>query len=146
MVWSLDAHNDTLPGLLARLRDYAHDVLHTTGRPVHFRVGEAPAVELPAAVRRQLYLIYKEALHNILKYAPAGAPVTIGLRHTADHLELTVENDGPVAVAGAVVPAGRTSGHGLRTIRERAAALHGQATAEARPEGGFAVRVSVPLR
>ena len=146
VVWSLDAHNDTLPGLLARLRDYAHDVLHATGRPVHFQAGEAPAVELPAAVRRQLYLIYKEALHNILKYAPAGAPVTIGLSHTANHLELTVENDGPAPVPGAVAPAGRTSGHGLRTIRERAAALHGQATAEARPEGGFAVRVSVPLR
>ncbi len=146
VVWSLDAHNDTLPGLLARLRDYAHDVLHPTGRAVHFRTGAVPAVELPAAVRRHLYLIYKEALHNILKYAPAGTTVTIGLHHAADHLELTVENDGPAPAPGAPVAGGRTSGHGLRNIRERAAALQGHATAEARPEGGFAVRVQVPLR
>ncbi len=149
VVWSLDAHNDTLPGLLARLRDYAHDVLHPTGRPVHFRAGEVPAIALPPDVRRHLYLIYKEALHNIVKYAPAGAPVTIGLRYTADRLELTVENDGPasgLSVPGAAAFAGRTSGHGLRNIQERAAALRGHATTEARPEGGFAVRVSVPLR
>ena len=146
VVWSLDAHNDTLPGLLSRLRDYAHDVLHPTGRPVRFRTGEVPAVELPAEVRRHLYLIYKEALHNILKYAPAGAAVTVGLHYTADQLELTVENDGLPPEPGAPVPAGRHSGHGLRNIRERAAALRGHATTGARPEGGFAVRVSVPLR
>ena len=146
VVWSLDAHNDTLPGLLARLRDYAHDVLHPTGRFVHFPTGEVPALALPADVRRHLYLIYKEALHNILKYAPPGAPVTIGLHHAAHRLELTVENAGPPPGPGAAAAPGRTSGHGLRNIHERAAALHGHATTEPRPEGGFAVRVSVPLR
>ncbi len=146
VVWSLDAHNDTLPGLLARLRDYAHDVLHPTGRPVRFETaGEVPALDLPAEVRRHLYLIYKEALHNILKYAPVGAPVTIHLQHTAGQLTLTVENDGPVAGPDAAAP-GRTSGHGLRNIRERAAILGGSATTEARPEGGFAVRVRLPVR
>lgn len=146
VVWSLDAHNDTLPGLLARLRDYAHDVLHPTGRPVHFQLGAVPALDLPPDVRRHLYLIYKEALHNILKYAPVGAPVTISLHHTAHQLELTVTNDGPPPAPGAAAPGGRSSGHGLRNIRERATALGGHATTEARPEGGFVVHVSVPLR
>lgn len=146
VVWSLDAHNDTLPGLLARLRDYAHDVLHPTGRAVHFQLGAVPALDLPPDVRRHLYLIYKEALHNILKYAPAGAAVTINLQHTAHQLELTIVNDGPPPTSGAATPAGRTSGHGLRNIRERATALGGHATTEARPEGGFIVHVSVPLR
>lgn len=152
VVWSLDAHNDTLPGLLARLRDYTHEVLHPTGRPVQFRAHDLPDAALPAPVRRHFYLIYKEALHNILKYAPPGALVIISLQRTADQLELTVENEGPQLgfnaseVAAPALSKGRESGHGLRNIRERAAVLGGQATAGPRPEGGFVVRVSVPLR
>ncbi|MDB5268296.1 MAG: histidine kinase [Hymenobacter sp.] len=142
VVWNLDAHNDSVPSLLDRLRDYAHEVLVPTGRDVRFITDEAPASgpDLTPPVRRQLYLIFKEALHNILKHAPADATVTVALHQTGRALALTVANTGPV-----VAPHGRTSGHGLRNMQVRAATLGGTATAEALAEGGFAVRVQVPL-
>jgi signal transduction histidine kinase len=144
VVWNLDAHNDTVPNLLDRLRDYAHEVLVPTGRDVRFVVdtpGEPLA--LPAPMRRHLYSIYKEALHNILKYAPVSATVTVGLLRQGDVLVLEITNDGPVPTEAA--EAGRSSGHGLRNIRTRAAALGGSALAAARPTGGFTVRVEVPI-
>ncbi|GAB3831845.1 tetratricopeptide repeat-containing sensor histidine kinase [Hymenobacter jeollabukensis] len=140
VVWSLDASNDSVPNLLDRLRDYAHEVLVPTGRDVRFvadeAVGSSPVLAPP--VRRGLYLIYKEALHNILKHAPHDATVTVTLHRDATGLHLAVVNDGPPAVVA------RDSGHGLRNMRERAAVLGG--TTEAGPEagGGFAVRVRVP--
>ncbi|MBF9143234.1 tetratricopeptide repeat-containing sensor histidine kinase [Hymenobacter properus] len=143
VVWNLDAHNDTVPNLLDRLRDYAHDVLVPTGRDVRFETDvpwENP--QLPAPVRRHLYFIYKEALHNILKHAPASATVTVGLHRRGPHLVLEVVNDGPVS--SAVAPE-RNSGHGLRNMQTRAQAMGGSATATAR-EGAFAVRVQVPVR
>lgn len=144
VVWNLDAHNDTVPNLLDRLRDYAHEVLVPTGRDVRFVVdmpGEPLA--LPAPVRRHLYSIYKEALHNILKYAPVPATVTVGLHRQEDLLVLEIVNDGPVP--GTAAEVGRSSGHGLRNIRTRAAAMGGSAVAAASPAGGFAVRVEVPV-
>ncbi|MGI4875563.1 MAG: tetratricopeptide repeat-containing sensor histidine kinase [Janthinobacterium lividum] len=142
VVWNLDAENDSIPNLLNRLRDYAYDVLTPTGREVHFvgdeAVGAAP--ELLAPLRRQLYLIFKEALHNILKYAPADATVTVGFHRTRTALVLKIVNSGPPAA-----PAGRSSGHGLRNIQARVATLGGTATAGPVAAGGFAVVVQVPL-
>lgn len=143
VVWNLDAHNDTVPDLLNRLRDYAHELLIPTGRDVRFRADNTlPAIGLPAAVRRNLYLIYKEALHNVLKHAPAGCCVTVELHAANEQLVLTVANDAPSGGSGPF----RASGHGLRNMRERALAVGGMATVGPRPEGGFAVRVSVPLK
>ncbi|RAK65693.1 tetratricopeptide repeat-containing sensor histidine kinase [Hymenobacter edaphi] len=140
VVWSLDAQNDSVPNLLDRLRDYAHEVLVPTGRDVRFLADEAPGAspELSAPARRGLYLIYKEALHNILKYAPLDATVTVALHRTPDGVQLAVVNSGPPATVT------RGSGHGLRNMRERAAALGGTAATGPEPGGGFGVRVQVP--
>jgi signal transduction histidine kinase len=140
VVWNLSAHNDSVPDLLNRLRDYAHEVLVPSGRDVRF-LAEARWAEphLAAPVRRNLYLIYKEALHNILKYAPLDATVTVSLRREQGWLTLDVVNSGPL------VSAGRQSGHGLRNVRERARVLGGMASAGPRADGGFAVVVRVPV-
>ena len=142
VVWNLDAQNDSVPNLLDRLRDYAHEVLVPTGRDVRFEGSEAAgaAPDLTAQVRRHLYLVYKEALHNILKYAPLDAVVTVRLHRTKGWLSLDVVNTGPPANPG------RSSGHGLRNIRERALSLGGTASAGPRPEGGFAVSLRVPVK
>ena len=146
VVWSLDAHNDTLPQLLDRLHDYTHEALHPLGVPVGFEVpAQVPARHLSLAVRRNLYLIYKEALHNVLKHAPATAGVVVVVAlPAAGSLVLSIENEAPAAgtIAGA---APRRSGHGLRNMAARAAALGGSATAGPRPGGGFGVRVVVPV-
>jgi signal transduction histidine kinase len=146
VVWNLDAHNDTVPNLLNRLRDYAHEVLVPTGRDVRFVGDEATgaAPELSAPVRRHLYLIYKEALHNILKYAPLNATVTVTLQRIAGQMVLEVVNSAP-PTDPATAGAGRGSGHGLRNISERATAMGGTAHAAALAAGGLSVRVQVPL-
>ncbi|MDO7877574.1 histidine kinase [Hymenobacter sp. ASUV-10] len=142
VVWNLDAQNDSVPNLLSRLRDYAHELLVPTGRDVQFVADEAvgASADLSPLARRQLYLIYKEALHNILKYAPLDATVTVTLHRHKDLLTLDVVNTGPV-----ITTAIRDSGHGLRNMQARAATLGGTATAEALAEGGFAVRVRVKV-
>ncbi|MBF9223103.1 tetratricopeptide repeat-containing sensor histidine kinase [Hymenobacter ruricola] len=146
VVWNLDAQNDSVPNLLDRLRDYAHEVLVPTGRDVRFVADDAigASVDLSPLVRRHLYLIFKEALHNVLKYAPANATVTVTLHRAGSLLSLAVENTGAGAPASSPGP-GRGSGHGLRNIQERTARLGGTAQTEALADGGFAVRVSVPV-
>jgi signal transduction histidine kinase len=140
VVWNLDAQNDSVPNLLNRLRDYAHELLVPTGRDVQFVADEAigASADLSPLARRQLYLIYKEALHNILKYAPTDATVTVTLHRRGSRLTMDVVNTGPIITAAI-----RDSGHGLRNIQTRAATLGGTATVEAPAGGGFAVRVQV---
>lgn len=140
VVWSLDAHNDTLPQLLDRLRDYAYEVLLPADIALVVDAPVAvPEVRLSLLLRRNLYLIHKEALHNILKHAASTGRVHVQLTLAPGRLCLAISND-------AAPPAHpRRSGHGLRNMAQRAAAVGGTATSGWLPEGGFRVRVELPL-
>lgn len=149
VVWSLDAHNDHLPDLLDRMRDYAYEVLPPAGFEVTFEVPAAlPEQRLPVLLRRNLYLIYKEALHNILKHARQANQVTIGL-YLPDpgRLVLNIADNGQPAtsvVENRPYQHQRRTGHGLRNISQRAAAVGGEAIASMGPTG-FRLRVQMPL-
>jgi len=80
----------------------------------------------------------QEALTNALKHAgPAAAHVLV--RYGEEELELEISDPGPGAGAG------HGPGHGLIGMRERAALYGGEVVAGRRTEGGFAVRVRLPL-
>jgi signal transduction histidine kinase len=119
------AHLDTLAGEVRR-----------SGLPVEVRVEGAPR-PLEAGMDASAYRIVQEALTNALKHAgEARAQVTV--RYGADALELRVVDDGPGA------PTGDGGGHGLISMRERAALFGGTIAAGAREGGGYAVDARLP--
>ena len=147
VVWSLDPHNDHLPNLLDRMRDYAYEVLSAAGLEVRFDFPEElPTQRLPALLRRNLYLIYKESLHNILKHAHGATTISVSLHvktTSPGWLVLQVLDNGQ---ATPIIPAyPRRSGHGLRNIAARAQALGGTAASDMEPNG-FRVQVAVPMQ
>jgi signal transduction histidine kinase len=77
----------------------------------------------------------------VLKHAsPCQATVTVQYR--GDELEIRIVDDGRQPV-----PAIRTgsAGHGLIGMRERARIIGGTVTAGPRPQGGFEVRLVLPI-
>ncbi|MDO7873169.1 histidine kinase [Hymenobacter sp. ASUV-10] len=143
VVWGYDAHNDAGHSLPDRMRDYAHELLGEGELSVTLTADPALAARtLPMEMRRTLYLIYKEALHNIAKHARAARHVAVALAFDGPALQLTVADDGP---APAQPP--RASGHGLRNMQSRAEAVGGSFAAGygAVPgQPGWGVRVRVP--
>ena len=107
------------------------------GLPVDVAVEGEPR-DLPPGLDLSAYRIVQEALTNALTHAgPARARVV--LRYRVDELELEVSDDGPGRgeVSG--------SGYGLVGMRERVAIYGGELQAGRRPEGGYALRVRLPL-
>ncbi len=150
VVWSLDAHNDHLPNLLDRMRDYAHEVLLPADIAVTVEASEGLSTQrLPVLLRRNLYLIYKESLHNVLKHAHGATQVQVSLHQQGSQLSIEIQDDGnnpELVLAGEVARVGRRSGHGLRNMQQRAAALGGTAQYGPAAQGaGFVVSVRVPL-
>jgi signal transduction histidine kinase len=151
VVWSLDAHNDHLPNLLDRMRDYAYEVLSPAGLAVTVEASAGLSTQrLPVLLRRNLYLIYKESLHNILKHAHGATSVSVNLHQEGSRLVLEIRDNGrpaPVALASDEAPGQRRrSGHGLRNVQLRAAAVGGEASSGPETAGpGFRVWVRVPL-
>jgi signal transduction histidine kinase len=140
VVWGLHANSATLPEVLAHMRDHAHEVLPAAGLAVDFAVTAAAATLHPAAlVCQNLYLIYKEALHNTVKHAHGATQVTIRVFQEAGQLCLSVRDDAPGPAA-----APRPGGHGLTNMRQRAEAIGGELRL-ATEASGFEVVACLPV-
>jgi signal transduction histidine kinase len=143
VVWGLHTSTLTLPELLAHMRDHAHEVLPPAGLVVDFVVApQANALHPSPLTCQYLYLIYKEALHNAVKHARNATQVTVAVFADGSRLGLRVQDDGQAAPEEAVP--GRAGGHGLRNMRQRAAALGGTLHAVAGPEG-FSLVACLPV-
>ncbi|GII33611.1 two-component sensor histidine kinase [Planotetraspora mira] len=113
---------------------------HSSSVPATLTVHGHP-LPVPPTVGLVLYRVVQEALSNARRHAP-GAPVRVELRHAADQVRVTVDNDPPPRPVRPV-PAG--SGYGLAGMRERMAIVRGELAAAPRPDGGFTVSAAVPV-
>jgi signal transduction histidine kinase len=95
----------------------------------------------PAALELSAYRITQEALTNVAKHAPA-ARACVEIMHGPGELAISVTDDGGQAGELRAAPGG--PGLGITGMRERAALLGGQLTAQPRPGGGFAVSARLP--
>lgn len=119
-----------LPALVERVR--------SAGVPVEL-IEEGTRCPLPAGADLSAYRITQEALTNVVRHA-GPVPTRVVVRWSAPDLILEVHDDGGPAVASSA-----GSGRGLVGIRERVALLGGHAAIGPRPDGGFAVCVTLPL-
>lgn len=98
---------------------------------------------LSPALEAICFRIVQEALTNVAKHAGATA-VMVRSAVVDDGLQIVVQDNGCGFDPGAVAEAPGSS-LGLRQMRERLAALHGQLTILARPGSGTELRVWIPL-
>ena len=109
------------------------------GLPVSLAM-DGELTQLPGAVDVSTYRIVQESLTNTLKHAgPAHARVSV--RRSSDAVTIEVRDDG----SGPTDPASEAGGHGLIGMRERVAVLGGELHTGPEPNGGFAVRATLPL-
>jgi signal transduction histidine kinase len=124
---------------LARLDALAAGV-RAAGLPVTVTVTGQPR-ELPAVTDLAAFRIIQEALTNSIRHAgPATAAVAVRYEAAELRIEVTDTGRGPGGAAGA-----NGSGHGLRGMRERAAAAGGTIDIGSGPSGGFRVVAQFPL-
>ena len=141
-VWMVDAGHDDLAALVSRMEQFAAEMLrgrrHTFDRP-----DALPALPLSMDVRRHLYLLYKEALHNAVRHGDPEC-VAVEVSFTSGLLTLTVADDGR-GFDPAASPEGRRTGRGLQTLRTRADALGGSLTIDSQPGAGTTVQLRTRL-
>jgi two-component system, NarL family, sensor histidine kinase DesK len=97
------------------------------------------AAGLPSDVESVLAWAVREATTNVVRHSDARL-CAITLSTDANGVALQVEDD------GAASPIGNGDGAGLAGLAERAGRLHGTLEAGVRPEGGFRLRLTLPLK
>lgn len=94
IVWSINSRNDSLPQIIARMRRYGADIFDNTNISFKFYVDKnLTSRSLSMEQRRDLFLVYKEAINNIQKHARATI-VEIDLVGERKWLCLTITDNG----------------------------------------------------
>ncbi len=120
IVWAINPEHDRLSNLVYRMRRFASDVLGGQGIGLEFRSGVAEHdLRIGADVRRQVYLIFKEGIHNIARHSEA-TKVEVEFGHEGQNLVLRLRDNGKGFEASR-----EYDGHGLLSMRKRAASLGG---------------------
>jgi ligand-binding sensor domain-containing protein len=138
IVWFLDPAGDDANGFVLRMKDTARMLLH--GVTFEFlSAGETDGVRLPLNLRRNVFPMFKEILHNIAKHAGA-THVKIEVKIAARQIRLQVEDNGTGFDEARV-----RRGNGLKNLRRRTAELRGELKIESRPGKGARITLTAPL-
>jgi signal transduction histidine kinase len=137
-----DADPDLEPSPGLDQLDRLAEKFRTAGLPVSVSVTGA-ARELAPGLDLTAYRLVQEGLTNALRHARNPQRAEVAIDYAADRIELAVRDDGRPAPAS-VTPA--EVGAGLLGMRERIAVYGGSLVARLRPEGGFELVATLPLR
>ncbi|MGV3773447.1 MAG: discoidin domain-containing protein [Verrucomicrobiales bacterium] len=138
IVWLIHPGHDRLTDLAERLREFARQML--IGIPFEFQFEEPkPAPRLSLEFRRNVFLIFKEVLHNITKHAHA-TQVVISISEKPNWFEMSIRDNGR-----GFDPAIPGSGHGLNNLHSRAKSLGGKLEITTAPGKGTKARLILPL-
>ncbi len=139
IVWSIDPHHDSLAGLTERVRAHAERMLKWSKVEHSIECAhEGPDRSLDPATKRDIYLIFREALNNAIKYAKAGH-IRVMFRTSATHAGFEVEDDG----VGMDTNSG--SGFGMGNMHARAQRIGGTLHVQSSAEKGTLLTFAVML-
>lgn len=140
IVWAVNPKRDRLRDVVQRMRRFASDTLAARDIELSFRApGRETELRLGADVRRQLYLVFKESLNNAVRHSRCRG-VEVDLQRQPRRLVLTVRDDGV-----GFDPHAEYDGHGLTSVRRRAADLGGRLEVDSTRGRGTTVRLEIPL-
>ena len=141
IVWAINPKRDTLLDLVQRMRRLATEVF--TPRGIEFQF-HAPDVDhdlrLGASIRRDVFLVYKEALNNAVRHSECKE-ASIDFQVERSWLVLTVRDDG----RGFDLERA-SEGQGLLSMTRRARGLGGELRVDSKPGEGTEICLRVPRR
>ena len=138
IVWAINPANDTFDKVLFKMKEFAADMLEPLSIQYEFiQEGEPADLHLSLKTRKELYLIFKEAVNNAAKYS-CCTKVTVSISYNSHELTLQVTDNGKGFDTGV-----RITGNGLSNMQQRAEEMNGSATIVSEQGRGTTVRVSV---
>ncbi|HVE57516.1 MAG TPA: two-component regulator propeller domain-containing protein [Pyrinomonadaceae bacterium] len=140
IVWAISPEHDSLIDLTRRMRRHAEEVFVLRDIELVFNAPDSD-LRLSIGVRRDVLLIFKEAVNNAAKHSNCSR-VAIDFRCEHSALRLRIEDDGK----GFDPKNMESYGQGLRSMARRANALGGDLTIKSKSTGGGTiVRFEMPL-
>jgi len=121
IVWTINPNNDTFENIISRMGTLAYNLLKAKNIEHTFQADESlNETKLSLESRRNFYLIFKEALNNLVKYSQARR-ASITLTYENGFIKLTVRDNGI-----GFDDAQTSKGNGLLNMKTRAQEMKAQ--------------------
>lgn len=115
IIWTMNSSNDSFGNMVAYVRSYGIEYFENTG--IHCKVEidkQLPDFPVNGEIRRDIFLVVKEALNNILKHSKA-TEVLLVLKKDRDGISLFIQDNG----VGIDFDHLRQFGNGLKNMQQR---------------------------
>jgi len=140
IVWAIDPKHDSFDFLLLRMKMHATKMLEAKGINYEIDIpSELASLHLPLGMRRRLFLIFKEAINNILRHAQPTR-VVLTMRREGRTLTMTMADNG----VGFDVH-GAARGNGLHNMEERARTMGGELAITSSRGLGTTITLHAPI-
>ena len=139
IVWSINPDNDTTEQLIAKIREFASEILEPKSIEWKFHIDkQICSLKLSIEKRKTVFMVLKEAINNAAKYSETGR-VDISLKLIKEQLEVKIRDRGKGFDEEVA-----KKGNGLRNMRERAKQLGGEVIIKTSVGHGTEVLLLVP--
>lgn len=147
IVWAINPRNDQMDAMLQRMDSFAKPLLAAKEIQFRFEYDETvKLLNLEMTRRKNFYLIFKEAINNVLKYAGCkNLLVTISIKH--QQLQMLVKDDGKGFDVSTISQkaSASLSGNGLYNMQMRAKEMKGECVIESEPGKGTTLTLRLPV-
>ena len=148
IVWAVNPKNDTAEQLIQRMKNFAAVMLTPKNILFDFETRSIILDELKLDMqkRKNIFLIYKEAIHNIIKYADAKQ-VNLKMNIQSSKLAIEITDDG-VGFNSLSFGKGRGApynGNGIRNMNDRATEIRGLFKITSETNKGTQIHLSIPV-
>ena len=141
IVWMIKPGNDDFNSVQGRMINFANELCIPAGINFEFTCEQtADILSMNMELRRDIYLIFKEAINNAVKYAGCHN-IRVSINIEGDRLRISISDDGKgFDVANA------KNGNGLSNMRKRVEIHRGKFTIKSNVNEGAEIIADLPLQ
>ncbi|HZY10557.1 MAG TPA: tetratricopeptide repeat protein [Bacteroidota bacterium] len=115
IVWTITPENDQFEKIILRMRSFAYELLGAKQIDFEFVADDdVTRIKLPMDVRKNLYLIFKEAANNMVKYSEANKAL-FSIKEEKGFLTMLIRDNGKGFDTNKL-----TEGNGIKNMKKRA--------------------------
>lgn len=146
IVWAINPRNDSIEKIIHRMESFARPL--AAARNIRFDLQYDKSIlsfHLDMDKRKNIYLVFKEAINNAIKYS--GASELSALIQSDNNLLKLIVKDNGVGfntVKQMTEHSTSLSGDGLRNMHTRAAELNGNLIIQSQPGNGTTITLHIP--
>ena len=142
IVWAINPLNDQFENVIQRMQYFAGELLSGKDILLQFDVpSSARNIKLAMDQRKNIYLIFKEAVNNAYKYSHAKT-VTVNITAGANNLRMSISDDG----TGFIPSEPSLQGNGLHNMKFRSKEIHAHLQIISRLREGTRIELTLPLK